>query len=145
MFPNEKRELSADWWDAQKTRQKGRLCKKVVQRAAKKGGSGCRKGQPCGLPFSATLFLMCSLQAPLNVQPTSQSCIRLVQPAGPLFYAARQPADNSCFLFGNTARPALRLVLSLTVAPQAGQRFPDKVTFFFVLRHATRPNLRLQA
>jgi len=23
--------------------------------------------------------------------------------------------------------------------------FPDKVTFFFVLRHATRPNLRLLA
>jgi len=25
------------------------------------------------------------------------------------------------------------------------QRFPDKVTFFFVLRHAMRPNLRLAA
>jgi len=27
----------------------------------------------------------------------------VVQPAGPLFSAARQPADNSCFSFGNTA------------------------------------------
>jgi len=34
------------------------------------------------------------------VQPTGQSC---VHPAGPLFCAARQPADNSCFSFGNTA------------------------------------------
>jgi len=42
----------------------------------------------------------------------------VVQTAGPLFCAARQPVDNSCFSFGNTALqparpPALRLVLSV--------------------------------
>jgi len=31
----------------------------------------------------------------------------------------------------------------ITITPRAGQHVPDKVTFFFVLRHATRPNIRL--
>jgi len=46
------------WWAAQKT--EGRTIKKSVRRAAEKGGAGCRKGQPSGLPFSA---------AKLNAQP----------------------------------------------------------------------------
>ena len=33
----------------------------------------------------------------------------VVQPAGPPFCAARQPAENSCFLFGNTALHFLML------------------------------------
>jgi len=41
----------------------------------------------------------------------------VVQPASPPFCAARQPAENSCFSFGNTAlppaRPAVRLVSSI--------------------------------
>jgi len=38
----------------------------------------------------------------------------VVQPAGPPFFTARQPMENSCFSFGNTAlQPALRLVLSV--------------------------------
>jgi len=34
----------------------GGLHKKAMRWAAKKGGAGCRKGQPSGPPFSATQF-----------------------------------------------------------------------------------------
>jgi len=61
VLPNEKRELSAGWRTAQKTKgQAGGQHIKAVRRAAEKGGAGCRKGQPSGLFFSATQ---------LNVQP----------------------------------------------------------------------------
>jgi len=33
----------------------------------------------------------------------------------------------------------------LTITPRVGQCVPDKMTFFFVLRHATRPNVQLAA
>jgi len=36
----------------------------------------------------------------------------------------------------------ISIVAVTPVTPPVGQRFPDKVTFFLVLRHATRPNLR---
>jgi len=71
--------------------------KKAVHQAAEKSGADCRKGQPSGPSFSA---------AQLNVQ-TALMCSPLahhvVQPAGPPFCAARQPAENSCFSFGNSA------------------------------------------
>jgi len=64
--------------------QAGGLHKKVVWRAAE-------KGSPPALPFPQP-SLMCSPPACLNVQPT-----------GSPFCAARQPMENSCFSFGNTA------------------------------------------
>ena len=62
--------------------------RRAGRRAAQKGGAaGCGKGRSS---------LMCSPPVPVNVQPTGQSC--------------SDPADNSCFSFGNTAlqpaRPA---------------------------------------
>jgi len=88
------------------------LHKKAVRRAAENGGASCRKGQPSGPPFSA---------AQLNVQPAglhfpqpSLMCSSLahpvVQPASPPFCAARQSAENSCFVWPHSP-PALRLVL----------------------------------
>jgi len=79
------------------TRQKGRLHKKAVRRAAEKGGADCRKGQPSGPSFSAAQL---NVQTALMYSPLAHP---VVQPAGPSFCAARQPAENSCFLFGNTA------------------------------------------
>jgi len=91
VFPYEKGELLAVWRAALKTEGRaGGLHKKAVRRVAESGRAGCRKGQPSGPPFSV---------GQLNVQP-----------AIPPFCAARQPMENSCFSFGNTAlqpaRPA---------------------------------------
>jgi len=93
VFPNEKRELSAGCTEGRACR----LHKKVFQRAAEKGGTGCRKGQASSPSFSA---------AQLTVQPAlmcSPLARPIVQPAGTPFSAARQPVENSCFSFGNTA------------------------------------------
>ena len=69
--------------------------RRASQRAVQKGSAaGCRKGQPSGPPFSA------ARRPPLMCNPPA---IPVVQPASPLFYAARHPKDNSCFSFGNTA------------------------------------------
>ena len=79
VFPNEKREFSAGCTE---DRRAGR-------RTARKGGpAGCRIGQPSGPPFSAAhqTTLLCSLPARPSV-----------------FCAARQPAENPRFSFGNTA------------------------------------------
>jgi len=70
-----------------------------MRRAAKKGGAGCRKGQPSKAPFSAAQFNVQPAGPPLMCNPPASP---VVQSAGPLC-AAHQPADNSCFSFGNTA------------------------------------------
>jgi len=49
----------------------GGLHKKAFQRVAEKGGTGCRKGQPSGPPFSV---------GQLNVQPTGLSCCAACRP-----------------------------------------------------------------
>jgi len=57
----------------------------------------------CPFPLSS---LMCSLPARLNnVQPTGPSCSTDCRPA---LCAARQPAENLCFSFGNTAFQSAR-------------------------------------
>jgi len=96
MFPNEKRGPSA-------------VCtadRRAGLRAAEKGGAGCRKGQPSDPLFSA-VQLRPTVQPALMCSPLARP---VVKPAGPPFCAGRQPAENSCFSFGNTAlqpaRPA---------------------------------------
>jgi len=85
VFPNEKRELSADWQAAQKTEGRASgLYKKAIRRAGE-------KGIPPARPFPQPSVMCSPLARPV------------VQPAGPPFCAARQPAENSCFSFGNTA------------------------------------------
>ena len=97
---------------AQKTQgQASGLHKKSVWQAVEKDGVGCRKGQPSGPPFSAAQLNVSGPRLALMCSPLAHP---VVQPAGPLFCAARQPADISCFSFGNTA---LRLVLSVAGLP----------------------------
>jgi len=78
-----------------------RAAQKTEGRAAKKGGAaGCgkgraglqKKGSPPLRPFLQP-SLMCSPPARLNVQSTFPSCSA----------ACRQPLENPCFSFGNTA------------------------------------------
>ena len=87
-------------------RQKGGLLKRTVRLDADKDGPACRKWKSFGPPFSATQFNV-HPPARLNVQPTGPSCSAACRPA---LLAARQPPENSCFSFVNTAlqpaRPA---------------------------------------
>ena len=76
------------------TRQKGwsaGCTKKAVRRAAEKGGTGCRKGQPSGPSFSA---------AQLNVQLTCPSCGAACRPAllcsSPVLFRIRIFGVRSC-------------------------------------------------
>ena len=89
----------------------GGLHKKVVRRTTEKCGAGCRKGPALRPAFSA---------AQPTVQPAlmcSPLACRVVQPAGP-FCAARHPAENSCFSFGNmTLQPARPAGPPFTVIP----------------------------
>jgi len=109
LFPNGKGEFSAGWpAAAHKTEVRtGGLHKKG-------GPSGCGKGRG-GLQKKAALQPVLFLSpASCAARQTALMCSPLahplVQPAGPPCCAARQPAENSCFSFGNTAlqpaRPA---------------------------------------
>ena len=76
-------------------------------RLQKRTGQAAEKGSPPACPFPLS-SLMCSLPARLNnVQPTGRACSAVCRPA---LCAARQPAEDLCFAFGNmalqTARPA---------------------------------------
>jgi len=110
VFPNEKREVSADWRTAQKTEGRaGGLHKKVVRRAAEKGMLQKRAALQTAL-FRSPVY--CA--ARLNVQPTGPSCTAASRSA--LLSMCSSPAcGKSIFLIwqhGPPARPALHLVLS---------------------------------
>ena len=80
MFPNEKRELSADCTEDKTERGPAGCTKRRCGGLRKRAGRGAEKGSPPDRPFPQP-SLMCSPLAPLNVQPTGQSCSADCRPA----------------------------------------------------------------